>query len=82
MRLEDLVVALDGMLEDFRPIGQADCVATWGSRGGHTSPRIVTAMTEARGARTELISHIGTPTGGDDPQTGKHRRVPTAVRSR
>jgi GntR family transcriptional regulator, transcriptional repressor for pyruvate dehydrogenase complex len=78
--LDDLVVVLDGMLEDFPAYRQVDIrlhvalAETTGSR------RLVTASTEAQGAMTGLISMIPHPPEVLDSSNAQHRRVLTAVR--
>ena len=62
--LDELVVALDGMLDDFPAYRQADVRWHVGLAETTRSPRLVTAMTEVQGAMTGLISHIAHPPGG------------------
>ncbi len=78
--LDELVVALDGMLEDFPAYRQADVRWHVGLAEATRSPRLVTAMTEVQGAMTELISHIAHPPEVLDSANAQHRRVLAAVR--
>jgi GntR family transcriptional repressor for pyruvate dehydrogenase complex len=78
--LDELVVALDGMLEDFPAYRQADVRWHIGLAEATRSPRLVTAMTEVQGAMTELISHIAHPPEVLDSANAQHRRVLAAVR--
>jgi GntR family transcriptional regulator, transcriptional repressor for pyruvate dehydrogenase complex len=79
--LDELVVALDGMLEDFPAYRQADVRWHVGLAESTHTPRLVTAMTEVQGAMTELISHIAHPPEVLDSANGQHRRVLAAVRA-
>ena len=78
--LDDLVVALDGMLDDFPSYRQADVRFHVGLAEATHSPRLVTAMTEAQGAMTSLISHIAHPPEVLDSSNASHRRILKAVR--
>ena len=78
--LDELVVALDDMLEDFSAYRQADVRWHVGLAEATNSPRLVTAMTEVQGAMTELISHIAHPPEVLDSANAQHRRVLAAVR--
>jgi DNA-binding FadR family transcriptional regulator len=78
--LDELVVAIDGMLEDFPSYRQADVRWHVGLAEAARSPRLVTAMTEVQGAMTELISHIAHPPEVLDSANAQHRRVLAAVR--
>jgi GntR family transcriptional regulator, transcriptional repressor for pyruvate dehydrogenase complex len=78
--LDELVVALDGMLDDFPAYRQADVRWHVGLAETTHSPRLVTAMTEVQGAMTGLISHIAHPPEVLDSSNAQHRRVLTAVR--
>jgi DNA-binding FadR family transcriptional regulator len=79
--LDELVVALDGMLDDFPSYRQADVRWHMGLAEATHSPPLVTAMTEAQGAMTELISHIAHPPEVLDSANAQHRRVLAAVRA-
>jgi len=78
--LDELVVALDGMLDDFTAYRQADVRWHVGLAETTRSPRLVTAMTEVQGAMTGLISHIAHPPEVLDSANAQHRRVLAAVR--
>ena len=78
--LDELVVALDGMLDDFPAYRQADVRWHVGLAEATRSPRLVTAMTEVQGAMTGLISHIAHPPEVLDSSNAQHRRVLAAVR--
>ena len=78
--LDELVVALDGMLDDFSAYRQADVRWHVGLAETTRSPRLVTAMTEVQGAMTGLISHIAHPPEVLDSANAQHRRVLAAVR--
>jgi DNA-binding FadR family transcriptional regulator len=78
--LEELVVALDAVLEDFAAYRQLDVRWHVALAEVTRSPRLVKAMTEAQGAMTELISHIAHPPEVLDSANGQHRRVLSAVR--
>jgi DNA-binding FadR family transcriptional regulator len=78
--LDELVVALDGMLEDFGAYRQADVRWHVGLAEATRSPRLVTAMTEVQGAMTGLISHIAHPPEVLDSANAQHRRILAAVR--
>ena len=62
--LDELVVALDGMLDDFAAYRQVDVRLHVGLAEATRSPRLVTAMTEVQGAMTGLISLHRPPAGG------------------
>jgi DNA-binding FadR family transcriptional regulator len=78
--LDELVIALDGMLEDFTAYRQADVRWHVGLAEATRSPRLVIAMTEVQGAMTSLISHIAHPPEVLDSSNASHRRILTAVR--
>jgi GntR family transcriptional regulator, transcriptional repressor for pyruvate dehydrogenase complex len=78
--LEQLVVALDGMLEDFASYRQADIRLHVGLAEATQSPRLVTAMTEVQGAMSDLISLIAHPPEVLDSANAQHRRLLAAVR--
>jgi GntR family transcriptional regulator, transcriptional repressor for pyruvate dehydrogenase complex len=78
--LDELIVALDGMLEDFPAYRQADIRLHVGLAEAAHSPRLVTAMTEVQGAMTQLIMHIAHPPEVLDSSNDQHRRVLAAVR--
>jgi GntR family transcriptional regulator, transcriptional repressor for pyruvate dehydrogenase complex len=78
--LDDLVVVLDGMLEDFPSYRQVDIRLHVALAETTRSPRLVTASTEAQGAMTGLISMIPHPPEVLDSSNAQHRRLLTAVR--
>jgi GntR family transcriptional regulator, transcriptional repressor for pyruvate dehydrogenase complex len=78
--LDELVVALDGMLEDFTLYRQADVRWHVGLAEATGSPRLVTAMTEVQGAMTDLIAYIAHPPEVLDSSNAQHRRILAAVR--
>jgi GntR family transcriptional regulator, transcriptional repressor for pyruvate dehydrogenase complex len=78
--LDQLVVAIDGMLDDFTAYRQADVRLHVGLAEATGSPRLVTAMTETQGAMTGLISLIAHPPEVLDSANAQHRRVLAAVR--
>jgi GntR family transcriptional repressor for pyruvate dehydrogenase complex len=78
--LDELVIALDGMLEDFNAYRQADVRLHVGLAEATGSPRLVTAMTETQGAMTGLISLIAHPPEVLDSSNAQHRRLLAAVR--
>jgi GntR family transcriptional repressor for pyruvate dehydrogenase complex len=78
--LDELVVAMDEMLDDFPAYRQADVRWHVGLAETTHSPRLVTAMTEVQGAMTGLISHIAHPPEVLDSANAQHRRVLAAVR--
>ena len=59
--LDELLAALDGMLDDFPAYRQADVRLHVGLAELTGSPRLVKATTEIQGAMTDLISHIAHP---------------------
>ncbi len=78
--LDELVIALDGMLDDFDAYRQADVRLHVGLAEATGSPRLVTAMTEVQGAMTGLISVIAHPPEVLDSANAQHRRLLAAVR--
>ena len=78
--LEELVVAIDGMLEDFSSYRQANVRWHIGLAEATRSPRLVTAMTVVQGAMTDLISYIAHPPEVLDSSNASHRRILASVR--
>jgi GntR family transcriptional regulator, transcriptional repressor for pyruvate dehydrogenase complex len=78
--LDELVVALDGMLEDFSAYRQADVRWHVGLAEATRSARLVIAMTEVQGAMSELISLIAHPPEVLDVSNAQHRRILGAAR--
>jgi GntR family transcriptional regulator, transcriptional repressor for pyruvate dehydrogenase complex len=81
-RLEELDAALDGLLEDFAAYRQADVRLHVGLAEATGSPRLVTAVTEAQGEMTGLISLIAHPPEVLASSNAQHRRVLRAIRRR
>jgi DNA-binding FadR family transcriptional regulator len=79
-RLDELILALDGMLDDFPTYRQADVRWHVGLAEATHSPRLVTAMTEAHGAMTSLIAYTCQPPEMLDSSNAQHRRLLAAVR--
>ena len=78
--LEELIDALDGMLEDFGAYRQADVRWHIALAEATHSPRLVTAMTEIQGAMSGLITYIAHPPEVLDSSNASHRRILAAVR--
>lgn len=78
--LDRLVVALDGMLDDFPAYRQADIRLHVGIAEATGSPRLITAMTETQGAMSGLISLIAHPPEVLDSANAQHRRLLAALR--
>jgi DNA-binding FadR family transcriptional regulator len=78
--LEELIDALDGMLEDFGAYRQADVRWHIALAEATHSPRLVTTMTEIQGAMSGLISYIAHPPEVLDSSNASHRRILAAVR--
>jgi DNA-binding FadR family transcriptional regulator len=78
--LDRLVIAIDGMLDDFPAYRQADVRLHVGLAEATDSARLVTAMTETQGAMTGLISLIAHPPEVLDSANAQHRRLLVAVR--
>jgi GntR family transcriptional repressor for pyruvate dehydrogenase complex len=80
--LDELVAALDDMLDDFGAYRQADVRWHVGLAEASHSPRLVNAMTEVQGAMTDLISLIAHPSEVLDSANAQHRRLVVALRAR
>jgi DNA-binding FadR family transcriptional regulator len=78
--LDDVYAALEGALEDFAAYRQADIRLHVGLAEATRSPRLVSAMTEAQGAMTDLIAYIAHPPQVLASSNAQHRRVLAAVR--
>lgn len=78
--LEALVLALDGMLDDFPAYRQADVRLHVALAEATGSPPLVTAMTEVQGKMTDLISLIAHPPEVLDSSNAQHRRLLVAIR--
>jgi len=79
--LDDLVWALDALLDDFPAYRQADVRLHVGLAEATGSPRLVSAMTEAQGEMTGLISLIAHPPEVLASSNAQHRVVLHAVRA-
>jgi GntR family transcriptional repressor for pyruvate dehydrogenase complex len=79
--LEELVIAMDAMLDDFPAYRQADVRWHVGLAEATRSPQLVTAMTEVQGGMTDLISLIAHPPEVLDSANEQHRRVLAAARA-
>jgi GntR family transcriptional repressor for pyruvate dehydrogenase complex len=80
--LDELVLAMDGLLEDFPAYRQADVRLHVGLAEATYSPRLVTAQTEAQGAMTGLITLIAHPPEVLDSSNDSHRRLLATIRRR
>jgi GntR family transcriptional regulator, transcriptional repressor for pyruvate dehydrogenase complex len=78
--LDQIVLAIDGMLDDFPAYRQADIRFHVGLAEATSSRRLVTAMTEAQGAMSGLISLIAHPPEVLDSSNAQHRRLLAALR--
>ena len=78
--LDQLALAIDGMLEDFPAYRQADIRLHVGLAETTGSPRLVTTMTEIQGAMSGLISLIAHPPEVLHSSNLQHRRLLAAVR--
>jgi DNA-binding FadR family transcriptional regulator len=78
--LDSIVVALDGMLEDFAGYRQADVRLHVGLAELTRSARLVSAMTDAQGEMTGIISLIAHPPEVLDVANAQHRRLLGALR--
>jgi DNA-binding FadR family transcriptional regulator len=80
--LEEQVEAMELALEDFPVYRHADVLLHIGLAEISGSARLLAAMTEAQGARTDLISHIAHPPEVLASSNAQHRRLLAAVRER
>jgi GntR family transcriptional regulator, transcriptional repressor for pyruvate dehydrogenase complex len=78
--LDDVVDAIDGMLEDFGAYRQADVRLHVGIAEATRSPRLVAEMTEAQGEMTGLIALIAHPPEVLLSSNNQHRRLVSAIR--
>ncbi|MCW2970631.1 MAG: FadR family transcriptional regulator [Solirubrobacterales bacterium] len=78
--LDEVAVALEGVLEDFPAYRQADIHLHVGLAEATRSARLVRAMTEVQGAMTDLISYIAHPPEILASSNAQHRRLLAAVR--
>jgi GntR family transcriptional repressor for pyruvate dehydrogenase complex len=79
--LEEVVDAIDSLLEDFPGYRQADVRFHIGLAEATGTPRLVTAMTEVQGAMTGLIDLIAHPPEVLASANAQHRRILEAVRA-
>ncbi len=79
-QLDELDAALDGLLDDFGAYRQVDVRLHVGLAEATGSPRVVSAVTEAQGEMTGLISLIAHPPEVLASSNAQHRRVLRAVR--
>lgn len=79
-RLEELVSALDGALEEFPAYRALDVRWHVALAEATCSPRLIRAMTDVQGEMTELLSHIAHPAEVLDSANDQHRHVLSAVR--
>jgi DNA-binding FadR family transcriptional regulator len=80
--LGKLVIAMDGLLEEFPAYRQADVRWHVGLAEATRSPLLVTEMSEVQGAMTDLISLIAHPPEVLDSSNEQHRRVLAAAIAR
>jgi DNA-binding FadR family transcriptional regulator len=78
--LEDLVVAIDDLLDDFTAYRPLDVRFHVGLAELTGSPRLVKQMTDTQGAMSALISHIAHPPEVLDSANDQHRRLVAALR--
>ena len=81
-RLETIVAALDGQLDDFPAYRQSDTLLHVGLAEAAGSARLLSAMTEMQGAMTDLIAYIAHPPEVLASSNAQHRRLLAAVRER
>jgi GntR family transcriptional repressor for pyruvate dehydrogenase complex len=80
--LEEAVAAMDGLLDDFPGYRQADVRFHIGLAELAGGGRLVTAMTDAQSAMTDLISHIPHPREVLQHANAQHARLVICVRRR
>jgi DNA-binding FadR family transcriptional regulator len=78
--LDELIVVLEGTVEDFTAYRQADIRLHVGLAEATRSTRLVRAMTEAQGSMTDLIAYIAHPPQVLESSNAQHRRLLAAVR--
>ena len=78
--LEELVVTIDDLLDDFTAYRPLDVRFHVGLAELTGSPHLVKQMTETQGAMSALISHIAHPPEVLDSANDQHRRLVTALR--
>ncbi|HYZ82601.1 MAG TPA: FCD domain-containing protein [Solirubrobacteraceae bacterium] len=78
--LEELVVTIDDLLDDFSAYRPLDVRFHVGLAELTGSPHLVKQMTETQGAMSGLISYIAHPPEVLDSANDQHRRLVTALR--
>jgi chromosome partitioning protein len=78
--LEDLVMTIDDLLDDFTAYRPLDVRFHVGLAELTGSPQLVKQMTETQGAMSALISHIAHPPEVLDSANDQHRRLVAALR--
>jgi GntR family transcriptional repressor for pyruvate dehydrogenase complex len=78
--LEDLVDAMDGLLDDFPAFRQADVRFHIGLAETTASTPLMTSVTEVQGQMSDLIAFIPHPAEVLSWSNGQHRRLVAAVR--
>jgi GntR family transcriptional regulator, transcriptional repressor for pyruvate dehydrogenase complex len=78
--LEELVVTIDDLLDDFTAYRPLDVRFHVGLAELTGSPQLVKQMTETQGAMSALISHIAHPPEVLDSANDQHRRLVAALR--
>jgi DNA-binding FadR family transcriptional regulator len=79
--LDELVAAMDERIDDFPGYRQADVRFHMGLAEATHSPRLVSAMTEAQGAMSDLISHIAHPPEILEHSNAQHARLLACLRA-
>jgi GntR family transcriptional repressor for pyruvate dehydrogenase complex len=80
--LDELVVAMDDMAEDFAAYRQADVRFHIGLAEATKSPRLVAMATESQGQMTDLISYIAHPPEILEHANAQHAQLLTRIRAR
>lgn len=80
--LDELVVAMDDMAEDFPAYRQADVRFHIGLAEATRSPRLVAMATESQGQMTDLISYIAHPPEILEHANAQHAQLLTRIRAR
>ena len=78
--LEDVVMAIDDLLDDFAAYRPLDVRFHVGLAELTGSPQLVKQMTETQGAMSALISYIAHPPEVLDSANDQHRRLVAALR--
>jgi GntR family transcriptional regulator, transcriptional repressor for pyruvate dehydrogenase complex len=79
--LDEVVVAMDELLDDFAAYRQADVRFHIGLAESTGSTKLVAASTEAQGTMTDLISYIAHPPEILEHSNQQHGRLLTAIRA-